>query len=366
MILKNGRILTPDGQFRLTDLTVEDGTIRSVGPTDAPGEELHGAYVIPGLIDLHTHGCAGYDHLDGTPEATQAMCRCYASHGTTSVLATVMTQAPDVMEQAVRNAASRMGKTGGAHIRGIYLEGPFFSDRYRGAQHPEYLRDPDPAFFRTLDEASNRTVRIISLAPERADAQDFICTCRARVFLGHTAADYETAHAAYEAGARGLTHTFNAMTPFHHRQPGVIAAALECGAYCECICDGFHVHPAAVRLLHSAVGKERFVMISDSLRPTDLPDGQYDSAGQTVFVKDGKALLESGVIAGSTAFLLDEVRNLVRWGIPLADAVYAATAAPAKAAGIFERVGSIEEGKAADLLILGTDLTLQRVILGAE
>lgn len=368
-ILKNANVLTEEGKFLLMDVVIENGEIASVSRTAMEGEDLSGAYLIPGLVDIHTHGCAGGDHLDGDPEKTKAICRHMASVGTTTVLSTIMTQSKETMLRAAENTAKCRGKTGGAHLRGIYLEGPFFSEKYRGAQHPDYLMDADADFFRALQEASGNMVKIMSMAPERPGVLDLIPQMGdVKAFIGHTGADYDTAKAAIEAGACGLTHTFNAMTPLHHRAPGVIPAAMESeGVICECICDGFHVHPAMVKLLFDHVGEDRFCVISDSLRPAGLPDGEYDSAGQTVTVKAGKAYLAGGVIAGSTTCLLDEVRNLTAWGVmPLETAVYCASAVPAKAAGIYDRCGSIAPGKSADLLILNADLSLRETILGAE
>lgn len=365
MIYKNATLLGGDFRFRTADLEVQDGIITAIGNL-GNGTDLHGAYLVPGLIDIHTHGCVGFDHLDGTPEAAAAMCRRYASVGTTSVLATIMTQSEDAMLRASENVCRCQKTAPGAHLRGIYYEGPFFSDTYRGAQHPKYLREVSPEFVRRLQEASGGLARIMSLAPEKANACELIAQTDLRIFCGHTDADYAAARAAYDAGAVGLTHTFNAMRPLHHREPGILTAAWETpSVFCECICDGFHVHPAVVRLLYRTVGRERFAVISDSIRPAGLPDGVYDSAGQAVTVKNGEARLADGTVAGSMTCLLDEVRNLTAWGIcELADAVYAASAVPAKAAGIFDRVGSLEVGKSADLLILDENLHLLDVQLG--
>ena len=368
-VLKNARVLGEDFKFVLTDLVLENGNIFSVGKTEETGEDLQGAYVVPGLVDIHTHGCNGGDHLDGSAEKTRDICRLMAEKGTTTVLATIMTQSGENMLQACRNVAACKGNTGGAHLRGIYLEGPFFTEKYKGAQHPDYLMDADEDFFLALQEASGNMVRIMSIAPDRPGTVGLIPKMApAKAFMGHTDATYEQAKAAVEAGACGLTHTFNGMVGLHHRNPGVIAAAWENdNVICECICDGFHVNPAMAGLLYRQVGKDRFCVISDSLRPAGLPDGHYESGGQPVTVKDGKAYLEGGVIAGSTTFMLQEVQNLVAWGImPLEDAVYCATAVPAKAAGIYGRCGSIAPGKAADILVLNEDLSLRETILGAE
>lgn len=367
-VLKNGRVLTQQG-FVQTDLVLEDGKILSVGATELPGEELAGKLVLPGLVDIHTHGCAGGDHLDGDREKTAAICHCMAKNGTTSVLATIMTQSRDTLLRGAENARACAGTVPGAKLRGIYLEGPFFCHQFKGAQHPQYLLEPEDALIDQLQAASGNMLRIVSLAPELPGALDFIARRKdTRLFVGHTATDYDTARAAFAAGATGLTHTFNGMQPMHHRKPGAIVAAMEQqDAFCECICDGFHVHPAMVALLYRSVGRERFCMISDSLRPAGLPDGEYTSGGQKVTVSDGKAYLEDGTIAGSTTNLLQEVRNLVAWGIcSLEDAVYAASAVPARAAGIFDVAGSIAPGKDADLLVLDEALNLEKTILSGE
>lgn len=367
-VFKNANVLQ-NRRFTLTDVVLEDDKILSVGRTDLPGTDLSGKYLIPGLVDIHTHGAGGGDHLDGDPDATAAICRRMAQVGTTTVLATIMTQSRENMIKAAENTRICAAKELGAKIRGIYLEGPFFSEAYKGAQHPMYLIDPEQALIDALQKASGNMVKILSMAPEKTGALEFIKNrTDLRIFAGHTASDYDTAAAAFDAGACGLTHSFNGMTPLHHRKPGVLAAAMEREhVFCECICDGFHVHKAMVSLLYRQVGAERFCMISDSLRPAGLPDGEYTSGGQPITVKEGKAYLADGTIAGSTACLLEEVKNLVDWGVcDLAHAVYAASAVPAKAAGIYDAVGSIEPGKAADLLILNDDLSLETVYISGK
>ena len=375
MILKGARVLTDRFTFEETDVIVENGMIISVEKTNAPGEDIRGAFVVPGLIDIHTHGIQGFDFLDGTMEALEAMRRAYAAAGTTSVLATIMTAPKGAMTRAAKavggslipgNAkAANDSKIPKAHIRGVYLEGPFFNPEHAGAQLPEALMTPDNNFLQELIEASGNTVKIVSLAPELPGAVDLIRSeNNITFFLGHTSADYDSAREAINAGARGITHTFNQMNSFHHRAPGILGAAVESDVFCECITDGLHVHPSAVRLLFSAVGCERFISITDSLRATGLPDGKYRSGGQEVIVKGGLARLSSGVIAGSTLTMLAGVRNLIRWGIRPEDAFYTASATPAKAAGIFDKTGSITPGKDADLLILNADYSLKKVIIG--
>ena len=385
MILSNGKILNEDFKFIDGSILIENGVIQNIYndamPNDYKESEIfdcQGNYILPGFIDIHTHGAMGADHLDGNISSTKTICDYLAKKGTTSILATVMTQAPEIMEKACENI-SKYNETAskGSHIRGIYLEGPFFSEKYKGAQHPDFLIDASISFFMELYKAANKMIKIISLAPERNNSLNFIKELndndefsKVKVFLGHTESNYETAKQAFKAGAKGITHTFNCMTPIHHRNPGVITAAIEdSNIFCECVCDGIHVHPAMIKLLYKNVGKERFVTISDSIRPAGLPNGNYDSGGQSVIVEDGLAYLDKGnsenrTIAGSTVCMLDCVKNLIKWNImSVEEAVYSASAMPAKAAGIYDVCGSISIGKSADLLIVDKDFDLKRVFI---
>lgn len=389
MIIKNALVLNEDFHFIRADVCTDGRVITAICPEGIASEVLsreesvfdaNGAYLVPGLIDIHSHGAVGCDHLDGTIESTSEICKYMAKKGTTSILATIMTQSRENMMAACKNVAEyKKEKHEGAHVRGIYLEGPFFTGKYKGAQHPDYLQDADIDFFKKMCTLSYRNVKIISLAPERHGSEAFTRRVTSdgefpgvRVFMGHTDSDYDMAEIVINAGATGLTHTFNGMRPLHHRNPGVIAAALNSNnVFCECICDGIHVHPAMVRMLYEHIGKDRFVAISDSIKPAGLPEGRYTSGGQDVTVKGNIAYLgipgkdiQSSTIAGSTACLLDCVKNLVKWNVAtVEDAFYVASAAPAKAAGIYEEVGSISVGKAADMLIIGKDLELRDVFV---
>lgn len=389
MIIKNALVLNDEFRFIRADVCTDGRVITTICPEDATVAELNhdsriidaqGAYLVPGLIDIHSHGAIGCDHLDGTIESTSQICKYMSQKGTTSILATIMTQSSETMMSACKNVAEyNKEKHEGAHVKGIYLEGPFFTEKYKGAQHPDYLQNADIDFFKKMCTLLYRDIKIISLAPERQGSEAFTREITSnsnfsgvRVFMGHTDSDYDMAEIVINAGATGLTHTFNGMRPLHHRDPGVIAAALNNSkVFCECICDGIHVHPAMIRLLYEHIGKDRFVAISDSIRPAGLPEGKYTSGGQDVTVKGNIAYLgtpgeniQSSTIAGSTVCLLDCVRNLIKWNIAtVEDAIYVASAVPAKAAGIYEEVGSISVGKAADMLIIGKDLELRDVFV---
>lgn len=386
MIFKNAVVLNDEFRFMRADVYVDNGIIISIHEPDsviADDQEvldLSDLYLIPGFIDIHTHGAMGADHLDGTFEATDKICQYMASQGTTSVLATIMTQSPDKMYRACENVAEyqvRGPLPDRAHIRGIYLEGPFFTEKYKGAQHPEYLMDADIRLIDRLQRASDNGIKIISLAPERSGSIEFIKQYKNKinVFMGHTDSDYNTTCSAIEAGAGGVTHTFNGMRPLHHRDPGILGAALmDERVVCECICDGIHVHPAMIRLLYSIVGRERFVIISDSICPTGLSDGNYESGGQQITVNKGIAYLgmpgktiADSTIAGSTVSVYKCIQNLVKLNImSLENAIYAATAVPARAAGIYNCVGSILPGKCADLLVMDKDLNIKKVYIGKD
>ena len=338
-------------------------TIEAVGPKTTGGTDGGGCYLIPGLIDIHTHGAMGEDASDGSPKGLLTMSRYYAAGGVTSWCPTTMTLKEPELTKAMDAIRSFARPADGAKIAGVHLEGPFVSRKKCGAQNPENLHVPDIDMFRRLNEASGGLVRLITLAPEEPGALPFIreaskvCT----VSLGHTTADYDTAMAAYEAGASHATHLFNAMPALNHREPGVVPAALDAGATVELITDGFHIHPAVIRLVHRLF-REKLVLISDSLRCAGMPDGDYELGGQPITMTGGKATLTgTNTLAGSSVHLMEGLRRAVRFGVPLEAAVTAATLAPAKAIGLDDRIGSLSPGKAADFVLLDEELTLRAV-----
>lgn len=363
MVIKNAKVLIGKA-FIEADIEF-DKTITSIGKSDAPGGmDGQNCYVVPGLVDIHTHGAMGQDFSDGIPEGLQPMADFYAAHGVTSFLATTMTLKEEVLAPAM-HAIRDFKPSSGAKCAGIHLEGPFLSYAKRGAQAAENLHKPDAALFRRLNEASGGMVKMVTVACEEEGAMPFIREVSkiCAVSLGHTAADYDTAMAGFAAGASHATHLYNGMPSFLHRAPGVIGAAFDAGASVELICDGLHIHPAVIRATYQLFG-DRLNLVSDSLRCTGMPDGNYELGGQPIVMKNGKATLLDGTLAGSSISLLDAVHNVVRFGLPLASAVYAASTAPALAAGL--DAGVLQAGRPADLLVLDENLSLKAVFVDGK
>jgi len=366
MKLKNVTLYGEDFKFTLSDVCVKNGVFSD----SCEGEEIdcEGLMMLPGLVDVHTHGAIGYEANDGSFEALEALSRFEGEHGVTAFLPTTATQSLEELLSSARAIAEAKNSVSGAKIGGIHMEGPYFSMKYKGAQNPEHIRIPKADEFFEINKAAGGLVKLISIAPENEGAEEFVKAVKDKVKIaaGHTDADYEIMVNAIEWGVTQLTHSFNAMRGLHHRNPGAIGAAIDGNVFCELISDGMHVHPAMVRLFYKAVGAERLVLISDSVRSAYLPDGEYDSFGLKVFVKNGKATLEDGTIAGSSSTLFDCLKRAVEFGIPLEDAVRAATYNPAKAVGIENEYGVIKKGRAADFILVDNALNLKAVYINGK
>lgn len=332
--------------------------------------DVKGCTLIPGLTDLHFHGCRGEDFSDGSPEGLETMAAYELSRGVTQICPAGMTLAADQLVKICQVAAAhrRAGKPG-AELVGVNLEGPFLSEAKKGAQNGAWLQKPSMAQLETLMEASEGLVKLVSVAPELEGAIAFVreAAKKVTVSVAHTTANYDTALEAFRAGAREVTHLYNAMPPFAHRDPGVVGAAFDAPeTRCELICDGVHIHPAVVRATFAMFGRDRMILISDTMRAAGMPDGDYTLGGQAVQVHGKRATLADGTIAGSATDLMECLRTAVSFGIPLADAVTAAAVNPAKVLGIYDRVGSLEEGKEANVAVLDGNLELKAVIFHGE
>lgn len=370
MIIKDGLVFEQDGTFTKRDIGICGERIVEACE-EKSGEEVvdaEGCYVIPGLIDVHFHGCVGYDFCDGTQEAIKAMAKYQLQNGITCINPATMTLSEEELLKIAKNAAEykRAGHEEGAELVGINMEGPFISLEKKGAQNPKYIHKPDAEMFDRLQDAAEGLFRICVVAPEEEGAMEFIDAChdKAVISIAHTTADYDTAKEAFERGAKQVTHLYNAMPGFSHRAPGVIGAACDSDCKVELICDGIHVHPSVIRTTFKMFGDERIILISDSMMATGMPDGQYSLGGLAVTVKGNLATLtEGGAIAGSATNLMNCLRYAVKTaGIPFGSAVKCAAVNPAKAVGLFADYGSLDAGKYADVVILDKDLQIKKVL----
>lgn len=356
-----------NGRIREGEIAVCGARIAASVPEEDSVIDAGGMLVIPGLVDVHFHGCMGYDACDASREAFDKMAEYEASQGVLAICPATMTYPEDKLS-GIMDIAADYESPSGADFLGVHLEGPFISPDRVGAQNTDYVQRPDADMFLRLQKRAKGRIRICDVAPEVPGAISFIgaiCDAVPSVSVAHTCTDYETAMKAFENGANHLTHGFNAMPGIHHRKPGPLAAAADSGADVELICDGVHIHPAAVRLAFKLFGDDHVILISDSMRACGLEDGCYDLGGQQVRVKGNLATLaeDSTVIAGSVTNLMDCLRCAVKtMGIPLESAVKAATHNPARSIGMLEDYGDIEPGKYADLLILDQELNLVHII----
>lgn len=362
--VKGIHIFTEDGVFRYGDVCYADRIEKLIKRDDGIAGPKR--YLIPGLVDIHTHGAVGYDASDGAREALFHMSDYYARNGITAFCATTMAFPEEKLIRVMETAAVPENLPG-ARCIGVNLEGPFLNEQVKGAQAGEYIVAPDDAMMERLHHAASGNIRIICIAPEIEGAAEFIKKWRGRcvISLAHTMATYEQAMDAFELGCDHVTHLFNAMSPFLSREPGVPGAAADSGAYVELICDGVHLHPAVIRSAFRMFGEDRVCLISDSMRCTGLPDGTYELGGQDVFVKSGVATLADGTLAGSSIDMMTALRNVVRFGIPLEHAVAAATRTPARSVG-YEEGGSIAEGNHADFVLLDEEFQILDVIVGGR
>lgn len=368
MILKNAEVFDPDFHLTRADISVTGRKIDRVGPGLSGEEEYDcsGCVISPGFVDIHIHGCIGADTCDAKRDSIAKMAAYLVQKGVTSFCPTTMTVSLPEIEAAlaaVRDCVQNPPE--GAAVRGANMEGPYISAQKKGAQNGEFIRRPDFEEFRGIYERCGGIIKLVDIAPECDGAEEFIPAASrlCRVSLAHSMAGYEEAKASFRRGVTHVTHLFNAMTGIHHRAPGAVGAVFDSDTVrAEIICDGFHIHPAVLRMAFRLLGEDRTVLVSDALPATGLPDGTFQFGDQKILVKGGRATLEDGTIAGSTTDLYEEVKNLIRFGIPPRQAFKSATINPAREIGVQNEIGTIEPGKTADLVVLGKDLGIRMVI----
>jgi len=360
-----GRTITPLEEFEQADVLIEDGTIVAVGPGVAAGTRCEridatGRIVAPGFVDIHIHGGAGHDTMDGTREAVEGIAAYVATHGVTSFCPTTMTVAADDIMASIRAVDEcQRNPVTGAQPLGVHLEGPYINAAKKGAQPEQHVRTATTLDYERFFSLGN--VRLISLAPEIDENQALIGYARSRgaaVAVGHSSASFEQVAEAVKLGVNQSTHTFNQMEGIHHRKPGTVGAVLMLDdVYAQFIADGIHLHPAIVSMIVRLKGPEHAVLVTDAIRGAGMPNGEYELGGQLIVVKDGAVRLADGTLAGSTLAMDQGVRNTTAFtGRPLRECIRMATLTPARSIGVSNRKGSLEPGKDADIVLLTSRL----------
>lgn len=366
MIIKNGLVFQEDGSFVKKDLYIEEGRFVATEAevSDKTEYDAQGLKVLPGLVDVHSHGAYGHDFCDADAEGLKVILKYEKEHGITSYCPTSMTLAKDKLMDIFATATKVEPDSSRARIIGVNMEGPLIDIAKKGAQAAEYISVPDVSFFRQCNQASGNQIKLVTLAPNVDRAFEFIEAAKDEVVIsiGHTTADYDCAKKAMELGVNHVTHLYNAMPPFGHRDPGVIGAACDSeDCMVELICDGFHIHGSVVRTTFKMFGDERVVLISDSMMATGMENGTYELGGQEVTMKDRLATLSNGTIAGSATNLFNCMKKAMEFGIPESTAIFAATRNPAKSIKVYDQVGSLTPGKYADVLIVDDSYNLVKV-----
>ncbi|WP_257029080.1 N-acetylglucosamine-6-phosphate deacetylase [Neobacillus driksii] len=362
---------------------IEDGKIREIGSINTLPSHLktvkkieiaEDQTVVPGFIDVHIHGAAGADTMDATIQALETISKALPAEGTTSFLATTITQKHEKIENALLNAAHFLkghNGPGNAEVLGVHLEGPFINKKRAGAQPMEYIIDPDIELFRHWQELAEGSIKLVTVAPELENGTDFVRYLHETgviASIGHSDAVHEEMEKAVQAGAKQVTHLFNGMRGIHHREPGVAGSALIFKELMvELIADGIHVRPEVMKLVINAKGTEGMILITDAMRAKCLKNGVYDLGGQDVSVADGKALLADGTLAGSILKMNDSIKNILEAAeITLSKAVQMASVNPAKQLNVYDRKGSISVGKDADITILSNEYQVEMTFCRGE
>ncbi len=364
MILKNGKAFI-DNEFKCADISVNNDVIDAISVNISSDNNIIDCtdkYIVPGLVDIHTHGCAGFDFSSADERGIKRMQEYYLSNGITSILPTTVALSNDDIVKAADNIKSAIkNNVCGARIQGINLEGPYLSPLKCGAHDISLLKEPDIDFINSLGD----NIKVVHVAPEYSKAFDFIKQFKGKVSIAHTGCDYTTAMDAINLGADHITHIFNAMNGLHHREPGVIGAFFDSEAIAEMICDSIHINSAILRMMFNAYG-DRIAIISDSMAATGLEDGIYKLGALDVTVKSGVAKLSDGTLAGSAMNIFDMVKNLIGIGVPCEKAFASATAIPAESVGLENCCGFLKVGRKADILIMNNDFSVDKVIFDGK
>lgn len=368
MIIKNATIL--DENFKLKKLDIKfDEIISELNENLNCNDQSINAenlYLIPGLIDIHTHGGVGFDSCDMDTTGYEKMSQYYAKNGITSFLFTTMTFSENMLKSILLKISNFVCKKSEySYSHGIYLEGPFINPKKKGAQAEEYIVPPNIDMFKRLFKYSNNLIKIAAVAPETDNGLNFVkeVSKLCNVTLAHTNSNYDIAVEAFNYGAKDVTHIFNATSPFLHRDPGIVGASLDKDSYIEIICDGYHLHPSTIRTLFKAANNNKTILISDSMRGTGLKDGKYSLGGQNVYIKNNKAMLSDGTLAGSASNLMQCVKKCVSFGISFETAIKSATINPARLIGVDKLTGSIKINKYADLVLIDKSFNIKKVFI---
>jgi N-acetylglucosamine-6-phosphate deacetylase len=375
--IRGGTIITPENTLSDAVVIIENGRISAIEPRSHLAQNpvetdiisADGLLIMPGLIDIHVHGSAGSDVMDATPEALEKMSSFFLQHGITTYLPTTVSHSSNRINQAIDNISQNLANSSGAVPLGVHIEGPYLCQPFRGAHPPEWLRNPDPKEYRQWLRSG--VIRTISIAPELPGTIDLINEGIAngvRFSAGHTQASPEEIKIAANAGLSLATHTFNGMAGLHHRDLGTVGALLaDDRIFCEIIADGVHVHPEVLKMVIRIKGLDHTVLVTDAMRATGLPDGDYDLAGHSISVRAGVARTASGGLAGSTLTLDRAVHNIQKFsGIPFHQAVHLATLTPAAALGLKGTKGEIRPGADADILIADTNMNVKAVMINGK
>lgn len=359
MNLINGNVFL-NGNFEKTNIKIHNNKICNISPSLFSDDNIDcsGKYIIPGLVDIHTHGCAGFDFSSASDEEIEIMQKYYLKNGITSILATTVSLSDDDVLSATENIKTAAKRhIVGSRIAGINLEGPYLSPKKCGAHNINLLKAPDLKFIESL----GKLIKVVNVAPEYKNATEFITNFKGKTSIAHTDCDYTQAMTAINLGADHITHIFNAMNGLHHRKPGVIGAFFDSDAVAELICDGIHIAAPILRMMFKAYS-ERIAIISDSMAATGLSNGTYKLGSLDVIVENSVATLPDGTLAGSTMNIYDMMRHLISIGVSPEKAIASVTQIPARSVNIDDSCGIIKVDRNADLVILNNDFTIHKII----